>query len=529
MGRTMNYAKHVSTKTTPQSQKVRGKKQVKNNAGGYVFKVEDFDRLERFLILGSEGGSYYASESKLTRENAEVVLRCGEQDGRKAVETIVSISEAGRAPRNNAAIFALSLLASEGDKDCRRAALEALPRVCRTATHLFTFLSCCKELRGWGRGLRDAVAAWYNEKPVEKLAYQMTKYRNREGYTHRDALRLSHPKTDDRPRNALYKYATQKKIPRHKVFSQLRAFEELQNTVGVDEAVKIIQDNNLTLEHIPNTFLNDVKIWEALLPNLPMTAMIRNLGKMTSVGALKPLSSATNLVCERLADVGRLKRARIHPLSVLLAQTTYSKGQGVRGSLVWNPVPQVKAALEDAFYASFASVEPTNKRFLLAVDVSGSMVWAKIANTHIDCMTGAACMAMVTAKTEPKTHIMGFSHNLVDIDLSRCDSLNSVRNKISRIPMGGTDCALPMIYAKKHNLEVDTFIVYTDNETWYGKIHPFQALKQYRKHSGIDAKMIVCGMASNGFSIADPSDLGSLDIVGFDANVPRIISDFVDG
>ena len=38
--------------------------------------------------------------------------------------------------------------------------------------------------------------------------------------------------------------------------------------------------------------------------------------------------------------------------------------------------------------------------------------------------------------------------------------------------MGGTDCAQPMIYAKKKNLKVDVFIVYTDSETWAGRIHP---------------------------------------------------------
>ena len=47
--------------------------------------------------------------------------------------------------------------------------------------------------------------------------------------------------------------------------------------------------------------------------------------------------------------------------------------------------------------------------------------------------------------------------------------------------MGGTDCALPMIYAKQKKLKIDVFIVYTDSETWFGKIHPTEALKNYRK------------------------------------------------
>ena len=95
--------------------------------------------------------------------------------------------------------------------------------------------------------------------------------------------------------------------------------------------------------------------------------------------------------------------------------------------------------------------------------------------------------------------------------------------------MGGTDCAQPMIYAKKKNLKVDVFIVYTDCETWAGKVHPSKALKQYRAKLGIDAKLIVCAMTSNGFTLADPDDRGMLDMAGFDAAAPDVIRQFVIG
>ena len=41
--------------------------QVRNSARGYSYPVDQWRRLERFLILGSEGGSYYAIERTLTR------------------------------------------------------------------------------------------------------------------------------------------------------------------------------------------------------------------------------------------------------------------------------------------------------------------------------------------------------------------------------------------------------------------------------------------------------------------------------
>lgn len=229
-------------------------------------------------------------------------------------------------------------------------------------------------------------------------------------------------------------------------------------------------------------------------------------------------------------DIDRLKKARIHPFSVLLALKTYQSGHGDKGKLQWNPVQQVVNALDSAFYASFAAVEPTNKRWLLAIDVSGSMGWGSVNGAScINPMIASAAMAMVTANTESRHHFLGFSHKLVPLDISKRDRLDLVVEKIQQVPMGGTDCAQPMLYAIKNKLDVDVFVVYTDCETWAGAIHPSKALEQYRQVSGIDAKMIIVGMTSNGFTIADPKDSGQLDMVGFDAGAPQIMSDFVMG
>jgi 60 kDa SS-A/Ro ribonucleoprotein len=104
-----------------------------------------------------------------------------------------------------------------------------------------------------------------------------------------------------------------------------------------------------------------------------------------------------------------------------------------------------------------------------------------------------------------------------------------VVKEIDGLPFGGTDCALPMLYALAQEREVDTFVIYTDSETWAGQVHPVQALADYRRASGIPARLVVVGMVSNGFSIADPNDPGMVDVVGFDTATPQLISDFARG
>ncbi|MEL7236431.1 MAG: TROVE domain-containing protein, partial [Chloroflexota bacterium] len=122
-----------------------------------------------------------------------------------------------------------------------------------------------------------------------------------------------------------------------------------------------------------------------------------------------------------------------------------------------------------------------------------------------------------------------FSHEMIPLDIHAGMSIEQVVKATSGLAFGGTDCALPMIYANEHRLNVDTFIVYTDSETWFGQIHPVQALREYRQKTGIPAKLIVVGMVANRYSIADPNDAGMLDVVGFDTAAPNLMNGFARG
>lgn len=530
----MKYATHFNTRVTPQTQAIPGREadMVTNSAGGVTFQVDDWTRLERFLVLGSEGGSYYASEKKLTIDNAKGVLSCLKTDGIRTINTIVAVSDGGRAPKNDPAIFALALAASAGNDETKRAAFGALSKVCRTGTHLFQFAEAANALRGWGKGLRKAVANWYNEKSARDLAYQLSKYQQREGWSHRDLMRLSHPKFTDPTKNAVAHWAVKgweeigAEVPEDEALRTLWAFEKAKKATSGAEVVKLITDYRMARECIPTQYLTDAKVQEALLQHMPVTAMIRNLGNLTKAGVVAPLSDGTRKVVETLRDVETLKKGRVHPLSILLALKTYESGKGFRGSNTWSPVPQVVDALNDAFYLAFQAVEPTGKRFLLSLDVSGSM-GSLIAGTNISCREAAAALSLVTAATEKEYAVMAFGSTYHPLSISPRQRLTDVTNSIARLPFQTTDCSLPMVYALEKKIPVDVFCVYTDSETYAGRIQPVQALNEYRNKMGIPAKLVVLGLASNGFTIADKNDAGMLDVVGFDSNVPAVMRDFI--
>ena len=166
----MSYLKRHNPRRVPQWAPLPD--QTPNSAGGFAWAVDSWARLRRFLILGTERGSYYASEWTLTRKNAQAVEKCVQEDGLRAVAEIVRVSTEGRAPKNDPALYALALAAGTGDLETRRAALEALPLVACTGTHLFRFAQFVEGFRGWGGALRRAIGRWYAAQPVEALAYQ---------------------------------------------------------------------------------------------------------------------------------------------------------------------------------------------------------------------------------------------------------------------------------------------------------------------------------------------------------------------
>lgn len=547
-----NYLKHLVTLFTPQREKAREDQHV-NNAGGFVFTLDNWAKLDRWLILGTEGGSYYATERKMTRDNAKTILECIAENGPRTVQRIVEISDAGRAPKNEPAIFALAMAAGADDPATRKAALDALPKVCRTGTHLFHFARDVEGFRRWGRGLRTAVASWYNDKPADRLAYQALKFQQRDGFSHRDLLRLAHPKAPTAQHNAIYRWivggsdAIGKAHGKGDVLKYdelpelIRAFERLRAAKDVKEVVALIREHRLTHEMLPTEWKNFAVVWEALLADMPMTAMIRSLAKMTNVGLLTPMSAAALKVVDELSDEARLRKARVHPIALLSALKVYQQGRGQKGSLTWTPVREIVDALDGAFYLAFKGIEPTGKRHLLALDVSGSMTCGEIAGVPgLTPRVSSSAMAMVTARTEKSYACVAFTaasggyggmhgggtSGIAPLNISPRQRLDDVLKTVDNLPFGGTDCSLPMIWATKNKVEVDTFVVYTDNETWAGAIHPFQALREYRQKMGRAAKLIVVGMTATEFTIADPTDAGMMDVVGFDSAAPQIMADF---
>src|SRR6478735_2671581 len=444
---------------TPQTVKSR-EDEVLNAAGGYTFKVDDLDRAKRFLILGAET-NYYTPGAKLATENAATLVRLAETDegSRALVDLIVEYSLGGRAPKQDAGLFALAIASSHGSVEARQYALSKLSQVARTGTTLIQFVGFALKFRGWGRALKRAVAEWYTNRDVDKTALQVVKYRQREGWTHRDLFRTSHPVKADGAFQALGSFVLKGEVS--EVAPAIIKGFTLAQAPGADLPA-LIREYGLSWEMLPTEALNDRKVWDALLDaNLPLGALLRQLPKLTNLGFFEKMKAGSRLteVVARLTDKAEVERARIHPITVLTALKTYAQGHSQKGSSSWTPSGDILDALDKTFHLAFKNVVPAGKDFLVALDVSGSMGYSYGSAEILTPREITAAIATVIKATEPSTHIIGFTSDspnmdrwgrrsgssyrsavtVLDTKVTPSRRLDDITRAISGLPFGGTD------------------------------------------------------------------------------------------
>ena len=190
----MTYLQRQSTRRAPQSAPIPGSTRYVTAHGGFAWAVDDWTRLRRFLdprLGGRQLLRRRVGADARERRGGRALPR-GRRRCAPSRRSSRSARQAGRR-RTTRRCSRSRWRPALGDEATRRAALEALPRVCRTSTHLFQFATFVEGFRGWGRALRRAVGGWYAARSPESLAYQAVKYRQRDGMTHRDLLRLAHP------------------------------------------------------------------------------------------------------------------------------------------------------------------------------------------------------------------------------------------------------------------------------------------------------------------------------------------------
>jgi 60 kDa SS-A/Ro ribonucleoprotein len=508
----------------------------RNAAGGGAYRVAPSVQLARYLTLGTNSGTYYVSKPVLDKANVENIDKMLDEDPRAAIDMVVEYSTSGRTPSNDPSLYVLAravsrktsrtvrsrrtgnlVQLSEPSEACRLA-LAALPRVARTGTDLFHFMRFLREtrMRGMGNGFMRELARWYNDRPVAELGYQVIKYPSRDGVSHRDVYNLTHPARwvkPDAARRVVFDFIVKGTLPEPAVLEtlglpQLAAYQRmLASDVTPSAVARLVSDYELPMLAVP-THLRTAEVYEAELQHSGLTWLLRNLGNLSKHGVLvAERPDVVDVVCRRLEDDAALRRQRVHPLAVFKALLTYRDGRGLKGSGTWPVVPDVVDTLNRVLYRSFRSVEPSNRRLALCIDVSGSMQGSSLGTfpgaTLHEC---AAVMALAIANSERYWTMLAFDEQAYPLQISPAQRIEDVLRMLDRWG-GGTDLAAGIRYAREHRIPVDAFVLLTDNETWAGDRYAYAdtesngELQLYREEIGLDAKVINVAMTATGHSV----------------------------
>ncbi|XP_062594191.1 RNA-binding protein RO60-like [Saccostrea cucullata] len=224
----------------------------------------------------------------------------------------------------------------------------------------------------------------------------------------------------------LLRYLTNLRNKKNNNETQLKAVADLldgieraKKTRNVNVITDLILKHRLVRENVPRFFLNEKQVWLALSRHMPMTALIRNLGKMSNLDIFlqenqrsdKEESFEENLILGKLQNRELILKEKVHPVIFLKAINQYKKGHNSSEKTKWNVLPQICTALENGFYLSFENVRPTGKRFLIAVEISQSMKEEiQVPGTFsLRAIDVAAFMVTLAARTEQHSDVIVFS------------------------------------------------------------------------------------------------------------------------
>jgi 60 kDa SS-A/Ro ribonucleoprotein len=496
-----------------------------------VFELGPWDYLDRVLLCGTEEGTYYVQERVLTLDALAHVRQCLALDAQRTIDRAVEFSVSGRSAKNDWPLTVLALAVAGGVAPMAKIAWEALPKVARTWSHVYTFEALLRAFgyRKWGRAHRQALwATMIGDRTADNVAYQAVKYQERGGIRGADLSRAAHlmaqAKVKEGARSGI-SYVLEwmhgnKEGLHNDAPLLLWAVEALKVIVFEPEVVAhIIEENKLPEQAVPTTLYKHPAVARALVETMLGTALLRNLRRFQKSGVFED-KSAVELVVSKLASPDYIKKHRLHPMQLLIAWKAYT-------AETHNAT--IAGALETALSLSFGQVEPTGKTQVIALDVSGSMDGTRVNGAPLTCIEAQTVMALTALKAEPdNVHVIAFDTAIKDFCLTPDMSYADAVQAVERLVYGGTDCSLGLQYVRDRLPTADALTIYTDSETWAGR-HGFEVLGEINaRRSEKPLKVATVAMAANSFSTLPP-DPNHLLAVGMDARLLSVLNAFFIG
>ena len=444
-----------------------------NAEGAPAWTMRDTDRLVQLSMTGTLGPSFYASGSELTADAVKLLRRA---EPRALADAIARGRSAGFV--RAFPLLGLVFLSLKDSALFR----ETFPKVVLTGGDLGDFLDLAHQVRGIGRGVKAAVAAWIREKATP---YYAQKYRRQLA----DALRLCHLRGADDPlfawilaaRGGSRRAGASRVAEAEAAHPALAARRDFIRAVEAgDEAacLRLLDADGLDLDSLSNWHDRFTPaLWKAAARRMPTMHFLKSLGKLRREGALEEETWRRKLTPEKLRAAG------VFPFRLYSAWAALSPAKRApqREDDGFGALKNHLAATLDSYARAFDWGAFNRGSWVVAPDVSGSMRSSIGQSSNLRFADVAGLFTGFFSVGLSQVSVLPFHTEVKPYPLGREASVLDHIRAIGGMAGGGTFMEAPMVKMLREDIRVDNALFVTDSmewgEGWLGH------WKQYRRRN----------------------------------------------
>lgn len=480
-----------------------------NHEHAPAYRLTPEHELAQYAVTGCLNSTFYASAETQLRN---VLALCTRVDAEFVALTAIYCRERGYMKDMPALLVAaLSAL------DIKLFA-EVFPRVIDNGKMLRTFVQIMRSgvvgRKSLGTAPRRCVREWLDARNDEAV-FKASVGQNP---SLADIIKMVHPKPKTASRVALYAYLIGKAHDADALPESVRYFEAYKQ--GATAEVP-----NLPFEMLTALELGTAE-WTAIARNASWQMTRMNLNTFARHGVYEQ-RGMTEMIARRLGDEEAIRRARVFPYQLLAAHASVDER-----------VPrQVRLAIEAAMEIATANVPEIEGKVYVCPDVSGSMQspvtgFRRGSSSAVRCVDVAALVASAILRRNPKSEVLPFECNVVDVRLNPRERILKNAERLAKVGGGGTNCSAPLALLNKRKAEGDLIIFVSDNESWVdaGRGRGTATMAEWQKFKARNpqARLVCIDLQPYGTTQAKERE-EILNIGGFSDQVFSVISEFAAG